>query len=181
LAVIIPLALVLAASFAGCAGGDDPPPTTTTAAPSTTTSPPTTEPPGEELFVFSLGPGECFDERIVIEGGDVEAEEGEQVARDFRIDCSLPHQNEVFVVLEHPAPPAQPYATDEELTQFVADNCHNQFESYVGQRYELSELEVGARLPTPEQWVNEGERQIVCYLFVESGEKVTGSVAGSGR
>jgi hypothetical protein len=156
-------------------GGDTAETTTTPAPPPETTTPPTTEQPGEQLFVFTLAPGECFDQRVI-----VDEDEGE-IPADFLVDCSLPHQNEVFVSVEYPAAVGDPYPDENAWNQFLAEQCYALVEVYVGTPYELSELEVSHRKPTPESWAAEPDRQVTCWLHNRDGSKLAESVMGANR
>lgn len=158
-----------------CAGGDGEAQTTTTPAPPPeTTAPTTTAQPGEQLFVFSLSPGDCFDQRVVID-------DEEEVPADFLVDCAGAHQNEVFVAVEYPAEPGAPYPDEAAWDRYLAEQCYSQVEVYVGTPYELSELEVSHRRPTPESWAAEPDRQVTCWLHLADGTKIAGSVQGSTR
>jgi hypothetical protein len=167
--------VALLMSVGACSGeGEAAPTTTTSTPPPATTSPPTTEPPGERLFVFSLSPGECFDQRVVVE-------DDEEVPADFAVDCAGLHQNEVFVSVDYPASPGDPYPDDAAWDRYLAEQCFSQVEVFVGTPYELSELEVSHRKPTPESWAAEPDRQVSCWLHLRDGTNVVGSVQGSGR
>lgn len=161
--------------LSACSGdADDAQTTTTSGPPPETTSPPTTEQPGEQLFVFSLSPGDCFDQRVITDGD-------EDVPADFVVDCAGPHQNEVLASVEHPADPGEGYPDEAAWDGYLAEQCYSQVEVYVGTPYELSELEVSHRKPTPESWAAEPDRQVTCWLHVPDGTKIAGSVQGTGR
>lgn len=173
---LLSLAFVVIGALGACSGGDDDPePTTTPPPPPETTSPPTTEQPGERMFVFDIGPGECFDQRVVIE------EDGAEVPADFRVSCDGPHQNEVFVSVDHPAAPGEGYPDEPSWNRFLSEQCYQLVEQYVGTPYELSELEVSHRKPSPESWAAEPDRRVTCWLHLPDGSKVTGSLMGSRR
>lgn len=176
LLLVAALVALLSAAVAACSGdGEDPEPTTTPPPPPETTSPPTTEQPGERLFVFDLVPGECFDQRVVVE------DDGSEVPADFRVSCEGPHQNEVFVSVDHPAAPGEPYPDERAWGRFLSEQCYQLVEQYVGTPYELSELEVSHRKPTPESWAAEPDRHVTCWLHLRDGSKVTGTLLGSRR
>ena len=80
-------------------GGDTTSTTATTAAPETTT---TTEPPldaGRQVFVYTPAIGQCFDRRELEERPATGPQQTDIV---LLLDCPLPHENEVFDVLEMP-------------------------------------------------------------------------------
>lgn len=117
--------------------------------------------------VFSLEEGDCFDD---------EGEFSDEVSDVPIVDCSEPHDNEVYVIIE---------MTESEFPGFdaTADRADNEclpaFESFVGAEYATSELDFGWLIPTTDSWAN-GDRQIVCFLYRVDFGKMTGSMEGSG-
>jgi hypothetical protein len=167
-------------------GGDGSPPTATdttasTAPPETTT---TTEAPieaGQVLYVYRPGVGDCFDRRRL------EPDQGgERIV--LLLDCSLPHMSEVFSVvtvteddLNRAADiPGSVYPGEDALIDVAKRRCTQPFGDFVGRPYELSELELGWVVPTPEQWDN-GYRLIGCTVYDANGERLVGSQAGTDR
>jgi hypothetical protein len=174
------LALVLAItlSAAGCTSGNDTSSSTTvtTAAPETTT---TAEPPlqaGREVFVFTPGVGQCFDRRRLDERPATGPQQTDIV---LVLDCSLPHQNEIFDVLAMPGSPRD-YPGESAMHDFARNNCTTNFMSYVGRPYEVSALEVGYYLPSSSEW-DQGARTLGCYVSDVNGDKLVGSARGSSR
>lgn len=176
--VLLHLGLAVGALTA-CSGDDGasssttlppPPPETTT----------TTEPPldaGEQFFVYTPAIGDCFDRRRL----DRPPEDAASGQTDIvlKLDCSLPHQNEVIQVLDPPEA-GGPYPGEDPLLSFARRTCVESFEAYVGMSYEVSTLELGYYLPSPIEW-EEGARRLGCYVFDVNGGKLVGSVAGSAR
>ena len=72
------------------------------------------------------------------------------------------------------------YPGETTMREFARRNCTDGFEAYVGRPYETSELEVGYYLPSSSEWES-GARRIGCYLYDVGGDKLVGSVQGSGR
>jgi|GEM_PF-1091154 len=106
LASVLLVGLALTTSMTACSGDDSaaPPATTTTSAPPSTT---TTEVPiegGETLYVFTPEVGQCFDRRRLDpdQGGD-------EIV--LLLDCTLPHQFQVFAVAELTTPDLPPVTT----------------------------------------------------------------------
>ena len=62
---------------------------------------------------------------------------------------------------------------------FVFGECLESFESYVGNSFDESALELSAIVPTPERW-EEGGRSFTCFLFRVDREKLNGSARNSG-
>ncbi|REK21975.1 MAG: hypothetical protein DWQ40_03470 [Actinobacteria bacterium] len=117
--------------------------------------------------VFSIEQGDCFNDE-----GDM----NDQISSVPIVECSEPHDNEVYAVFE---------MTESEFPGFdvtadMADNqCLPEFESFVGTAYADSELEFGWLIPTEESW-SSGDRQIVCFLFRLDLGKMTGTMEDSG-
>lgn len=174
---VVVLALAALASVA-CSGdtGSGASTTVATVAPETTT---TTEPPleaGRQVFVYTPSVGQCFDRRRLEERP---ASGPQQTDVVLLLDCALPHQNEVFAVLDVPgAGPAFP--GEPAMQEFARRNCASSFAAYVGRSYETSELEIGYYLPSSNEW-DSGARRLGCYVYDIDGDKLVGSVAGSGR
>lgn len=175
--VAVTLAAVLVGS--ACAGGDgastpattDPPPP-----PETTT---TTEPPldaGEQVFVFEPSIGTCFDRRR-IEAAPTQARGATEIV--LILDCSLPHEYEVFAVLAPPGDPAV-FPGNDALARFAKATCVDSFAGFVGVPYERSELEIAYDLPTAAAW-EQGVRVIGCSVTELDGRKLVGSARGAAR
>jgi hypothetical protein len=156
--------------------GDSTAATTTTAAPETTT---TTAPPleaGRQVFVYTPAVGQCFDRRQLEERPTSGPQQTDIV---LILDCALPHENEVFDVLEQPDAGSD-YPGEPAMQAFARANCTTNFAAFVGQNYETSALEVGYYLPSSNEW-DSGARRLGCYVYDVNGEKLVGSVRGSGR
>jgi hypothetical protein len=169
---------LVAITALSCTGDDDPTATTTTVAtaPETTT---TTEPPveaGTQVYVYTPEPGDCFDRRRL----DAEtAGPGGQTEIVLLLDCSLPHQNQVFAVVDYPNA-GEPFPGEEALEAFGKRECPQYFQGYVGLAYEVSELEIGFQFPTESSWAA-GSQRVGCYLFDGLGAKLMGSMQGAAR
>lgn len=176
--MLVALAVGAAVLFAGCssAGEGSASITATTPPPETTT---TTEPPleaGRQVFVYTPAIGDCFDRRQLEERPATGPQQTDIV---LVLDCSLPHENEVFDVLEVPDAPRD-YPGEPELQDFARSRCATGFGDYVGQAYEVSELEVGYYLPSSNEW-SSGARRLGCYVYDVDGARLVGSMQGSGR
>jgi hypothetical protein len=111
--------------------------------------------------------GDCFDDDLSF---------SEEVSDLDIVECSEPHDNEIFAI--H----AMTEATYPglETTGALADElCVGEFESFVGVAYDISELDIGWLAPTEESW-SSGDREIVCFLYRIDLEKLTGTMEGSG-
>jgi Septum formation len=172
-ALVLVVVMVLLVVVA-CGNDGDPEATTTTAPPTTAPAPPTTESPGEQIDAVELESGQCFDYR------DATDDEGVTVQALFRVDCALPHDNEVYAIVTHAAARGEPYPGDDALVSFADDQCFAHFEDFVGKQYELSSLEIGHIRPSGESWA-ERDRTVYCFVFDRDGAKLSGSAAGSQR
>lgn len=92
------------------------------------------------------------------------------------VPCDTPHTDEVFFVYE--ADDGE-FPGDEALQEAAWTRCVEEFEKYVGIRYDESELELYTYQPTKSSWNHWDDRAIQCVLY--SYEDVTGSLAGSAR
>ena len=122
--------------------------------------------------VFSLDEGTCFD--------DVDeffAAGGGEVGDVPIVECDGPHDNEVYALFdiegeEHPGAEAVEAA--------ALDGCFDRFASYVGREYETSRFDFAWLTPTPRSW-EEGDREVVCFLYDVDLAVLEGSAAGSGE
>lgn len=170
--------LMVMSAVTACSGsgGETTSTTATTSAPETTT---TTEPPleaGRQVFVYTPASGDCFDRRQLEERPATGPQQTDIV---LLLDCTLPHQNEVFDVLEMPDAPRD-YPGETAMHDFASRTCAGGFASYVGRAYEVSALEVGYYLPSSNEW-DSGTRRLGCYVYDVDGDKLIGSMQGSGR
>lgn len=159
---------------AGCSGKETASTSTTTgtAAPVETTT--TTEVPleqGKQIYVYSPAVGDCFDKR------KVPGQNNKLTEVILMLDCDLPHEFEVFAVVEYPAPDpkstdpkAREFPEDEVLRKFAKTECPKAYESYVGRPYELSKLDIAYLMPLESNWP--GNRKIGCDLFDTTGRKL---------
>jgi hypothetical protein len=163
--------------LAGCSGsGGDATDTSTTVPPETTT---TTEVPlesGRQVFVYTPAVGQCFDRRELEERPATGPQQTDIV---LLLECELPHENEVFDVLEMPAT-GPDYPGETAMNAFARRTCSTRFEEYVGRSYEVSVLEIGYYLPSSSEW-DSGARRLGCYLYDVSGDRLVGSMRSSMR
>ena len=119
----------------------------------------------EDTSVFEVEVGQCI---------DTETADGEQVSSLPVVDCSQPHQGEIYAL---PQLPDGAFPGDAAVTQAAEEECLGQaFTDYVGVSYQESEFEVAPYLPNAESWAG-GDREIVCVIASSD----PGSVRGSNR
>jgi hypothetical protein len=150
-------------------------PTTTESptSPPAETSPPqdeeTTPAEAEEISVFKLAVGDCFN-------GPQEGAEEELISTVPVVPCSEPHSDEVYALVNLPDSefPGQDgiYAQGDEL-------CVAEFEGFVGLSYRESALDYWLIAPDEEGW-RAGDREVVCNIYDPAGN-VTGTLSGADR
>lgn len=118
--------------------------------------------------------GDCFNEYLYRDGSDFL----QQVTSV--VSCNGPHDREAYFRTEHPGGESANYPVDDELSRWADVTCLEEFEAFVGLDYVLSELEIGAVVPTFESWTNDGDRAVICYVFPDEGGRLLDSVRNSG-
>ena len=118
--------------------------------------------------VFDLGVGDCFNDpdNPTFEVSSVET-----------VECSEAHDNEVYATINYSA--TDSYPGDSEMFEYAAEACLDPFEAFVGASYISSSLDYAYLTPTQASW-NEGDREILCFLYDLDWDKLTGSMRGSG-
>lgn len=111
-----------------------------------------------------LAVGDCFDNPTTA---------GEVIQDVQHVPCNEPHDNEVFVVLDHPAADGAAYPGVSGFDTFTAESCIPQFEPYTG-RSPDNEATLGYSYyaPTSEGWTD-GDHEVICYLFNSDETKLT--------
>ena len=96
------------------------------------------------------------------------------------VDCSGPHDFEVYLVTDHPASPGEPYPGNKALSDYGDQTCAGTaYESYMGVPLEKSEYTYVWLSPDAELWAA-GDREIICGVSNVSDDKLTGSVKRTG-
>lgn len=119
--------------------------------------------------VFDLREGDCFDEP-----------DADEVADVTTVPCAQPHDLEVYLTFTLPMDDDAPFPDDATLESHVDDTCLPAFDTFVGQAFAESDLDVFTFEPTVESWA-EGDRAVTCAVWTMDGSKLEGSVRGSGR
>lgn len=125
-----------------------------------------------DLGVQSVAVGDCFND-----DEDMTTDESIQVTAVAALPCDQPHDNEAYHVYDLPE---GEYPGDEQIREQALAGCTEPFAPYVGVSYEESELEVFPLTPTAESWEAD-DREVICAVYLSSGEKLSGSVKGSAR
>ena len=131
---------------------------------------------GAVVNVHDLREGDCFnqyswsnDERLI--------------EIDTKVSCSGPHQNEIYLVKAHPARSGAPWPGDREMDAFATTECYNAFSDFVGQIYELSDLNLGFLTPSRRDFENDLAqfRNVHCYVYLDAKTESVGTARGSRR
>ncbi len=118
---------------------------------------------GEEVNVFTLSVGDCFD-----------VAESETSTVEL-VDCEDPHEYEVYEVIEaegdeHPG--------DEAFQELAAECRGDAFEAFVGLDYASSRWYSAEAWPSEDEW-DEGATAIICALYDPDQPTTTGSAEGT--
>jgi hypothetical protein len=115
--------------------------------------------------VLELEVGTCFDDP-----GD----SFDEVSEVPVVDCNTPHDNEVFANQDLTG---SEYPGREQVQNRADAICLENFSSYVGIAYEDSIYDIGSLYPSEDTW-NVGDREVICFAYDLSLEKITGSING---
>jgi len=131
---------------------------------------------GDVVNLHDLEDGVCFNRYSWVQ-------DDRHVELDTRVPCGGPHQHEVYLRTEHPARAGAPWPGDREMEAFARAQCYGAFAGFVGEIYELSELELGYLTPSRTDFEHEDARfrGIHCYLLRDDGEEMVGSARDSRR
>jgi hypothetical protein len=121
--------------------------------------------------VFDLAVGDCFDDGDIPTGPEVE-----EIGDVPLVDCSEPHDNEVY---ETVTVDGDEYPGDQAIAEHADQVCLDAFEGFVGLDYMSSDLDFGWLVPTAESWET-GDRTIACFVYRLDLAKVSGTLEASG-
>lgn len=127
---------------------------------------------GDPIEFYQAQEGECLNEYDWVQ---------DRQPRNLLIalDCSLPHDKEVFLITIFDAGPDDPYPGEELMKDIATRKCYNSFAEFIGQTYEESEFDIDLTYPPRENYEVGKYRDITC--MVTSNEQTVGSARGSGR
>lgn len=118
--------------------------------------------------MFSLEVGNCFND------GDLAT--GQEISDVPLVECSEPHDNEIFFNYDVPD---GDFPGNDALTEIAQENCLAAFEGYVGKDFQTSSLDISWLTPTSDSW-DQGDQRINCLLYDLQFAKLTGSAKDSG-
>ena len=123
---------------------------------------------GTDDDVFSLVPGDCFNEET----------DAETISTVDIVECDVPHKWEAFASIQMTE---AEYPGDTETQQQADAACNDPFVEYVGLTYDESIYDYSFYYPTQETWDDPvlQDREILCLAFADDESMITGSVKGS--
>lgn len=121
--------------------------------------------------VDSLSVGDCFDDPPNL-STDIEKVDA--------VDCDEPHDNEVYAVAQLPDGAGAAYPGRSLVDQYADGLCYAEFEAYVDRDYATSRLDYGYFYPVRDGW-EDGDREVLCFLYDYDLAKLSGSMKGSGE
>jgi Septum formation len=128
---------------------------------------------GGDLGVFAFTIGDCFNNpEEVAATGDTEG-----VSAVEGVPCEEPHDAQVYHLFD--VPEADEFPGEEALETAGEEGCLAEFQAFVGVPYEESILFSRSLTPSADTW-GDGDREIVCLLVEQNGEKLTEDHQGSG-
>ena len=133
--------------------------------------------PGAPLNPFDLRAGQCFNE-----GTWYDEQLERRIDLTASVECTQPHQKEVFHEAEFPAPNGAPFPGEAKMTEWSTRLCYDAFPGFVGAEYELSVYDITFLQPTQETFEHPvgRHRRVTCFLFDPSEDIVTGTARDSG-
>lgn len=117
--------------------------------------------------LVELALGDCLDQ---------EALEDTVATTEPKVDCSAPHDLEVYASLTLDD---GDYPSVEKLVNFGSKECATEFTTFVGLDFGISALDFQYYYPTESSWAN-GDRGVDCVVF-DPTQRTSGSLAGAKR
>jgi hypothetical protein len=115
---------------------------------------------------FQVRVGDCFDDSTSDTAGAITSLPG--------VPCSEEHDNEAFAVV---GLTISSYPEGDAMAGLAYESCMERFESFVGNDYASSTLEIFPIYPTPESW-EQDDREVICAIYDMDESKLVGSVKG---
>ena len=124
---------------------------------------------GDPINVHTLALGDCFNRYET--GAD---------PITTRVPCDAAHEGEVYATLVHPSPFGDPWPGNDALQRYGLRLCNQNFESFAGVIYELSELGIGVVTPPQANWEDSKARYrgIACFVQRNNAQPLVGSMRG---
>jgi len=126
----------------------------------------TPNPDEHKTDVFNISVGDCLNDTA-----------GTTVTDVPQVDCSVPHDYEVFYDFKLSG---SDYPGDTKVGEDATDGCKAAFAGFVGISYDDSAFVISNYNPTRDSWENANDRTVSC-LIGEEDAKVTGTLKGAAR
>jgi hypothetical protein len=123
---------------------------------------------GGTLSIEDLQVGDCFNF----------SEDEEEISQVDARRCDEAHGYELFHVATWTG--SSTYPSEDQMLDFIIDECVPAFGRYVGEEYQTSVLDFVHFAPVPDGW-DAGDRVFQCALFDPDSETVTTSLEGAAR
>lgn len=122
---------------------------------------------GTEDDVFSLVPGDCFNEET----------DAETISTVDIVECDVPHKWEAIASIQMTE---TEYPGDEATQQQADAACNDPFTDYVGLTYDESIYDYSFYYPTQETWDDPvlQDREILCLGKADDDSDITGTLKG---
>lgn len=127
---------------------------------------------GTSTSVFDLREGTCFNDPVTADDDLIE-----ELAV---VSCDTAHDNEVFAIVNHPDDLQAAFPSQDAISEFADQECEAVYYAYVGTAYADSLFLYSTYYPSAESW-DEGDREVICYLYHPDLEKLTGSQKESNK
>ncbi|TAJ48605.1 MAG: hypothetical protein EPO52_10855 [Herbiconiux sp.] len=134
----------------------------------TATPDPLATPTDPSYDIFQYQVGDCFDDQP------------DDATSVTVIDCSTPHDWEVYFNFTVPDTADGSYPGDDKMQQAADQACYDAFADFVGVSYEDSDYDYGYVTPSKSTWIANDDRVVSCAVYDPAG-KLTGSLRGAGQ
>ena len=120
---------------------------------------------------FDIRVGDCFslpDDNVV------------SIQQAELVPCSEPHTYEAYAEYVYPDPDDAPYPGVDPIFAQSDRFCLEEFETFVGHRYETSVLDFAYLYPEEEGWQIEDDRVVLCLIQPIGNSPLVGTMRGAG-
>lgn len=114
---------------------------------------------------FQVRVGDCFDDSRSF---------SDEISSLPGVPCSEPHDNEAYAVIDLTI---ATYPEGEGMETLAFESCMERFNSFVGQEYDSSSLDILTMYPSAESW-KQDDREVVCAVYDIDAQKLVGSAKG---
>ena len=116
---------------------------------------------------FEVRVGDCFDD---------EAFASTEISEVPGVPCTQEHDNEVYAAFDLPGD----WPGEARIEELAYEGCFDRFAGAIGKSYEESLIDYTTIFPSEGSWKQLDDREVLCVAYHMEGEKLMGSVLGSG-